>query len=94
MDIQTLLNYGFDVVAGQIDYQGKNYGFLTPDGPVLTPDAENVVLALAAKVADRMEAGVAAGPTPPPRTKAVKAPPKIVVAEAAGSSISGLDLDD
>ena len=92
MDIQTLLNFGFDVVGGQIDYKGKNYGFMSPDGPVLTPDAEQVVLALAARVADRMENGEAE--VKPVRAKPVKAAPKAVVAEAAGSSVAGFDLDD
>ncbi|NVN99289.1 MAG: hypothetical protein HXX17_08195 [Geobacteraceae bacterium] len=37
---------GFICVAGQIDREGVNYGFLTPDGPVLTPDGEELVKAL------------------------------------------------
>lgn len=92
MDIQTLQNFGFQFVAGQIDYQGRNYGFLTPDGPVLTPDAEQVLLALASKVADRM-----ADPEPAPK-KGLRAAPKVTPTPApapvaAESPMADLDLD-
>ena len=37
---------GFICVVGQIDKDGVNYGFLTPDGPVLTPEGEALAKAL------------------------------------------------
>lgn len=90
MDIQTLQNFGFQFVAGQIDYNGKNYGFLSPEGPVLTPDAEQVLLALASKVADRLTED-----TPEPK-KGLRAAPKRAPAPTpapAESPMADLDLD-
>jgi hypothetical protein len=49
MDIDKLLALGFDVVAGQIDREGANYGFLTADGAVLTPAGEELVKSLTKK---------------------------------------------
>lgn len=39
MNLQQLTSRGFQVVAGQIDRGGKNYGFMRGDEAVLTPDA-------------------------------------------------------
>lgn len=49
MKVDQLEALGFHIVAGQIDRGGKNYGFLAPTGPVLTPDGEELVLALQAE---------------------------------------------
>lgn len=49
--IQALQNLGFQFVGGKIDRNHKTYGFLSPDGPILTPEGEEIV---AAAVAERM----------------------------------------
>lgn len=48
MDLDKLLALGFDVVGGQIDRLGVNYGSLTPSGVVLTPEGEELVKSLTA----------------------------------------------
>jgi|LauGreDrversion4_2_1035121.scaffolds.fasta_scaffold07603_8 hypothetical protein len=50
MDVNTLLSIGFDVSGGMIDRLGKNYGFLSKDGPVLTPEGEALAASLQAPV--------------------------------------------
>lgn len=45
--MKTLEALGFTVTAGQIDRKGKNYGRVTADGPVLTPEGKALVAALA-----------------------------------------------
>jgi len=47
--MDKLLALGFHCVAGQIDRDGINYGFLTQDGPVLTPEGEELVKSLSKK---------------------------------------------
>ncbi len=49
MNAQQLVDLGFDICAGQIDYQRKNYGFLSKSGPVLTPEGEELAAALAGR---------------------------------------------
>ena len=46
MDIEKLMALGFTVTGGQIDRDNINYGVLTKDGAVLTPEG----LALAAEL--------------------------------------------
>lgn len=40
---------GFSCVGGQIDRDGVNYGILTGDGPVLTPDGDEIYKTLTRK---------------------------------------------
>lgn len=40
MDIERLMALGFTVAGGQIDRDNVNFGVLTKDGPVLTPQGE------------------------------------------------------
>jgi hypothetical protein len=49
---------GFHCVAGQIDRDNVNYGFLTPDGPVLTPEGEDLVKSLTKKARKAAAASV------------------------------------
>lgn len=51
MTVEQLLALGFTFVAGQIDRGHKNYGFLTADGPVLTPEGEALAKSLVPTVA-------------------------------------------
>lgn len=51
--MEKLLALGFVVVAGQIDRGNKNYGFCTPNGPVLTPEGEALVKELTAEAAPK-----------------------------------------
>lgn len=53
MDIDKLLALGFTVVGGQIDRGNVNYGLLTLDGPLLTPDGEALVQELEAPQAPK-----------------------------------------
>lgn len=46
MTLAELEALGFLVTAGQIDHGNANYGFLTPDGPVLTPEGEELAAKL------------------------------------------------
>lgn len=71
MKAEHLTILGFDIVAGQVDYQGKNYGFLTPTGAVLTPEGE-------ALVAERMAGRV------DPSAPATHAVPTAATAPVAG----------
>jgi hypothetical protein len=48
MKLDQLEALGFTVVAGQIDRNGKNWGFLAPTGPVLTPEGEALAAELQA----------------------------------------------
>lgn len=43
MDMRQLEALGFICVGGKIDRLGKNYGFLTASGPVLTPAGQAIV---------------------------------------------------
>lgn len=49
MDMEQLTELGFDVVAGNIDRRGKNYGVLTKMGPELTPEGKELVEKLMAE---------------------------------------------
>lgn len=49
MNAQQLVDLGFDICGGQVDYRGKNYGFLTKSGATLTPEGEELVAALAGR---------------------------------------------
>lgn len=40
MDMRKLEQLGVTSVGGQLDFRNVNIGFLTQDGPVLTPDGE------------------------------------------------------
>lgn len=51
MKMQDLEALGFIAVAGNVDRLGRNYGILTADGPVLTPEGEELVAALTAQPA-------------------------------------------
>lgn len=46
MTLDKILALGATVCAGQIDLANKNIGFLSPEGPVLTPDGEEALKAL------------------------------------------------
>lgn len=46
MQASELIALGFDIVAGQVDYQGKNYGVLGALGATLTPEGEELVASL------------------------------------------------
>jgi hypothetical protein len=47
--IDQLTALGFEIVGGNIDKGGVNYGTNTPDGPVLTPEGEDLVATLTKK---------------------------------------------
>jgi hypothetical protein len=47
--MDKLLALGFTCTGGQIDRENVNYGFLTADGPVLTPEGEALVKSLTKK---------------------------------------------
>jgi hypothetical protein len=47
--MDKLIALGFHCTAGQIDRDNINYGFLTADGPVLTPEGEELVKSLTKK---------------------------------------------
>lgn len=50
MDAKTVVDLGFDTCGGQIDYCGKNYGFLAPGGEaVLTEEGRELAAALASR---------------------------------------------
>jgi len=69
MDGKAITALGFDVCGGQIDYRGKNYGFLGFDGEaVLTPEGRE----LAASLAERQIMAA----TPPVTEKRRGRPPK------------------
>ena len=57
MTVEQLLALGFTFVAGQIDRGHKNYGFLTADGPLLTPEGEALVRSLDAVVSPAAKRG-------------------------------------
>ena len=66
--LNDILKAGFDVVGGQIDKDGKNYGFLTAEGPVLNEEGEALMSAgtrrrrrEAVEVAAEVNAEAAAG---------------------------------
>ena len=46
MELAQLKSLGFSISGGQIDRGNTNYGFLSADGPVLTPEGEELVRAL------------------------------------------------
>lgn len=48
MDVQKLIDIGFQVSGGQIDYNGTNYGHLGAAGVVLTPEGEALAASLSA----------------------------------------------
>ena len=50
MDTDQLTNLGFVITAGMVDRENKNYGFLSKDGPVLTPAGHDLVALLTAPV--------------------------------------------
>lgn len=43
MSTVLLLEMGFEIVGGKLDYKHVNYGQMTPDGPLLTPEGEELV---------------------------------------------------
>jgi hypothetical protein len=47
--LDEITNLGFVVTAGQVDRENVNYGFLSADGPVLTPEGEELVASLSRK---------------------------------------------
>lgn len=53
MDIEALMALGFTVTGGMIDRAGVNYGVLTKEGPLLTPEGEAVARELAAAAAPK-----------------------------------------
>lgn len=48
MDVQKLIDLGFQVSGGQIDHNGANYGHLGAAGVVLTPEGEALAASLSA----------------------------------------------
>ena len=57
VNIVMLLEMGFQVVGGQLDYKNVNYGQMTVDGPLLTPDGEALVQSLDAGVSPAAKRG-------------------------------------
>lgn len=53
MDMELLESLGFEVVAGNIDRHGKNYGTLTKMGPQLNAAGEELVMKLMDAKADK-----------------------------------------
>lgn len=65
MNATELLELGFSISAGQIDYKNVNYGRLLATDVLLTPEGEDLVLAL--RAANKPVAPEDAGePNPPP----------------------------
>lgn len=52
MDLEQLTRLGFTVCGGQIDRDGVNYGFLSTDGPVLTPEGAAMAQKVQAEIVD------------------------------------------
>lgn len=75
MTLDQITALGATVCAGQIDLHNKNIGFLSPDGPVLTPDGEEALKALAS---DPMDA-------PAPQARKRKARNADVIDETPGT---------
>lgn len=73
MDMDKLTSLGFVVTAGQIDRGNVNYGFLTAEGPVLTPEGEALARTLDAPAVEE-------APVAPKRGR-----PRKVEAEVASS---------
>ena len=48
MDVQKLIDLGFQVSGGQIDHNGANYGHLGAAGVILTPEGEALAASLSA----------------------------------------------
>lgn len=57
IDADKLLSLGFEIVGGQLDYEHINYGRLTLDGPLLTPDGEALVQSLDAVISPTAKRG-------------------------------------
>ena len=46
MDAKELESLGFTISGGQIDYKNKNYGRLSPSGPLILPEGEDLIAEL------------------------------------------------
>ncbi len=46
MDLERLKSLGFCLIAGQVDYQGKNYGTFNAHGALLTDEGDELVAQL------------------------------------------------
>lgn len=57
IDTDKLISLGFEIVGGQLDYEHVNYGQLTLDGPLLTPEGEALVQSLDAVVSPAAKRG-------------------------------------
>lgn len=84
MNGPQLVELGFDICGGQIDYRGKNYGFLTKHGATLTPEGEELAAALAGRQVMAATPPVTEGPR--------RGRPK-KVEEAVVRSAEDVDLD-
>lgn len=69
MDAAQLEALGFSICAGQIDKGHTNYGFLSAEGPVLTPEGEELAKSLQAAAAPPKPE-----PEAPRRTRRAKEP--------------------
>lgn len=76
MHASDLIALGFDICAGQVDYQGKNYGLLSATGhAILEPDGEALIARLKSKetAEDAVEVPKPARKTPAKKTASAPA---------------------
>jgi hypothetical protein len=92
MDSKTIVELGFDVCGGKIDYRGKNYGFLIKGGEaVLTDEGRELAAALAGRQI-MASAPVHAEPEKR-RGRPLKAEAKLPVPETKELASEDIDLD-
>lgn len=83
MDLERLKSLGFCLIAGQVDYQGKNYGSFNAHGALLTDEGDELVAQLEDEAA---RSGAA-----PKATRGRKPKPTAPAEGETGSSDDGDD---
>ena len=93
MDADRLVKLGFTLMVGQVDRNGKNYGFFNRHGVFLTPEGEDLVARLEADDDPARPAQVELPvPRKAPRKKAEAPETAADVVESVGQAL--LDLND